>query len=196
MHNDLERYWASIPVGRKNRVTYSRLMSMWEMSERQVRRTLARLSYFDNGDNYVLIRSSRHCGFYRTDDPDDIAAYKRECQSRARKTFAQLRKINRVLHSTAPDQLNYNFFNNLQLMRKQRGMTQTEVCAFVREIDSTFDCSTLSKLENGYVLPTPAQLRTLADILNCEPFELVAMERDGADIYIAESGLQVPQTQK
>lgn len=93
----LEQLWQQIPIGKENAVTYSQLCDMWEASERTVRRRLHELSYFDNGDNLILIRSSHGKGFYRTDNLAEIESYKRECTNRARHTFAPLRKIRRVL---------------------------------------------------------------------------------------------------
>lgn len=90
-------YWNMLPVGRDRAASYEDLQMYWCCSKRAVRRILEELSSFDNGDNYVLIRSSRGVGFYRTDDPDDIAAYKREIKSRVRKLCVPLEKINRVL---------------------------------------------------------------------------------------------------
>jgi len=188
---DLQHFWESIPVGKSNAVTYEELVGLWGMSERQVRKLLAELSGFDNGDNYILIRSSRHEGFYRTDDPADISAYKRECRSRAMRTLAPIKKINRVLQSTAAENINLSFFNNLKAMRQARGITQTGLCARMREYDWTFDVSILSRLENGYVLPTPVQLHALSIILQCEPWELVSMQADGLEIYATQSGMQV-----
>lgn len=93
----LELYWNDIPIGKENAATYTQLCAMWNMSERAVRQKLHDLSYFDNGDQYILIRSSHGKGFYRTDDTAEIERYKRECTNRARHTFAPLRKIRRVL---------------------------------------------------------------------------------------------------
>ena len=183
--DDLLRYWRCIPVGRENAVTYPQLEKKWGMSERSVRKTLAELSRFDNGDNYILIRSSAGRGFYLSDDPEEIAAYKRECRSRAIKTFAPLKKINRVLADVLPDEINYSFVNNMKLVRKERHMRQDDVCEQMRAVDPSFDKSKLSRLENGYALPTPAQLHALARIYGCEPLELVAADRDSFDIYTA-----------
>lgn len=182
---ELERYWASLPVGKENAITYPRLERLWGMSERRVRKMLADLSRFDNGDNYILIRSSAGRGFYLTDDPATIAAYKRECRSRAVKTFAPLKKINRVLSDVLPDEINYSFTNNLKLIRKERDMRQEDVCDLMRAVDPSFDKSKLSRLENGYALPTPAQLHALARIYGCEPSELVEVERDAISAYIS-----------
>lgn len=180
---DLLRYWRCIPVGKENAITYPQLEQRWSMSERQVRKMLAELSSFDNGDNYILIRSSVGRGFYLTDDPAEIMAYKRECKSRATKTFAPLKKINRVLADVLPEEINYSFVNNLKLMRKSREMTQDRVCEFMRVVDPSFDKSKLSRLENGYALPTPVQLQAMARIYGCETHELVEVERDALSVY-------------
>lgn len=181
--DDLLKYWQCIPVGRENALTYEQLEDMWGMPARTVRKTLAELSRLDNGDNYILIRSSASKGFYLSDDPQEIAAYKNECRSRAIKTFAPLKKINRVLADILPEEINYSFTNNLKLMRRSRGMTQTSVCVRMQYYDKAFDASMLSKLENGWAMPTPVQLSALAQIYGCETFELVAIERDALNIY-------------
>lgn len=94
---NLEKFWDDIPVGRENAITYDELMQKWNCKERKVRTILHELSYFDNGDRFILIRSSRIKGFYKTDNLDEITRYQRECTNRARHTFAPLRKIRRVV---------------------------------------------------------------------------------------------------
>lgn len=96
--NGLERYYADIPVGRDNAITYTELCVKWQCSERKVRSILHDLSYFDNGDDYILIRSSKSKGFYKTDNLQEIESYRRECCNRAKRTFAPLRKIRRVMN--------------------------------------------------------------------------------------------------
>ena len=94
----LDEYWETIPVGRENAVSYTELAIRWGVhSNRVVRNRLHQLSAYDNGDGLVLIRSSNWCGFYRTDDRDEIAAYRQEVYNRARRTFAPFKKINRIL---------------------------------------------------------------------------------------------------
>lgn len=192
---DLLEYWESIPADKSKAVSYEQLEELWNMPKRSVRKTLELLSGLDNGDNYILIRSSRNKGFYKSDDPDEIAAYKKECKGRAVKMFAPLRKINRVLADVMPNEINYSFTNNLKLIRKERGLSQARVCFQLQRVDNNFDVSMLSRLENGWALPTPAQLRALASLYGCEPFELVAMNSDGANIFVPQSGLQVAQTE-
>lgn len=93
----LEAYWESIPIGRENAISYPALCAKWGMNERKVRQVLHDLSRWDNEDNYILIRSSSCKGFYRTDNMQEIARYRKECTSRAKRTFAPLGKIRRVM---------------------------------------------------------------------------------------------------
>lgn len=188
MDKELEKYWCSIPVGKENAATYTELMCKWGMSNRGVRKMLAKLSAYDNGDNLILIRSSGHKGFYRTDDRHDIIAYKFECRGRALKTFAPLKKINRVCRIAAQD--NYSFFNNMRIRRVECGLKQSEVCCQLGMRGVAIDVSMLSRLESGYALPTPALLSALADILSCEPCDLVSIDRDGLELYAAQNDLQ------
>lgn len=96
-HIRLENFWNDIPVGRKNAVTYPALCAMWFCTERKARSILHELSRWDNGDSYVLIRSSKNKGFYRTNDAAEINAYRLECLAKGRSIFAPIRKCNRVL---------------------------------------------------------------------------------------------------
>lgn len=91
------QYWDSIPEGEENAITYPGLIVKWGMSTRQARKVLQALSAYDNGDNFVLIRSSKRRGFYKTDDLDAIAAYRRECMSKGRSIMAAIGKCNRLL---------------------------------------------------------------------------------------------------
>lgn len=97
----LAQYWNDIPVGKENAITYDELTQKWNCSARTVRRILHELSYLDNGDNYILIRSSHGKGFYKTDNLDEITRYQKECTNRAKHTFAPLRKIRRVVKESA-----------------------------------------------------------------------------------------------
>ena len=116
MENKLELYWSEIPVGKNNAASYPDLMLKWDRKERDVRAILHELSAFDNGDDYILIRSAKKGGgFYRTDNPDDIKAYREECLAKGRSTFAPVKKINRVLKNNAEQ---FSVINNLRVMRQ------------------------------------------------------------------------------
>lgn len=180
MEWDLERYWQSIPIGEERAVHYPELCFLWDMKERKVRRILHELSLYDNKDNYILIRSGNKKGFYKTDDAATLERFKRECLAKGRSNFAPVKKINRVL---ADNGAQYSVFNNLKAERIARGIKQTEVVAYMRQFDPSFDAPTLSKLENEAFLPTPYQLRKMADFYGVEPRELVCMDLFAADIF-------------
>ena len=178
----LELYWQEIPEGKENAVDYPRLCEMWDRSEREARRILHDLSLYDNGDDFVLIRSGKSKGFYKTDNKDEIAAYRRECLSKGRSIFAPVKKCNRILKEKSEQ---FEFFNNLRAVRVAKGMSQPEVCRKMREIDMHFDVPLLSKMENGVCLPNPMQTARLAEIYGVEPCELVRVEILDFDIFEA-----------
>lgn len=169
-----ERYWQDIPVGKENAVTYTELCGMWNKDKRTVRSILHELSRYDSGDDYILIRSSSGKGFYKTDDPDEIKAYKNECLSRGRNVFAPIKKINRVL--SVQGLIQYTFDNNLRVIREGAGLKQSEVCLKMQKYDSAFNVPLLSKMENGCVLPTPYQRFLLSQIYGCEPSDLISID--------------------
>ena len=166
----LEVYWSELPIGKENAVSYDQLCSMWGRDKRTIRRILHELSRYDNGDNMILIRSSHGKGFYKTDNVEEIAAYRGECLNRGKRTFAPLKKIDRVL---APVTGQLSMANNLKATRLARGMMQSEVCEQMKTVDPSFDTIMLSKMENDRCLPTPWQLAHLAAIYGCTPMELV-----------------------
>ena len=169
----LENYWNDIPIGKNNAVTYPILRMWWNLNDREVRRALHELSSFDNGDNYVLIRSGKSKGFYKTDDQREIEAYKRECLNKGRSVFAPVKKINRILSGNGKQ---YSMLNNLRVIREDRKLKQSTVCEFMQAFDDAFDVPMLSKMENGVCLPTPLQLGKLSEIYGCEPSELVNID--------------------
>lgn len=159
---DLERLWCDIPIGSENAIGYNAIMQLWGKDARKVRHLLQNLSAYDNGDNYILIRSSHnHGGFYRTDKAQDIERYRRECLNKGRSLFAPLKKINRVIRT---DAMLFTVDNNLRAVREEKKLTQAEVCRRMRKIDANFDAPLLSRMENGYCIPTPFQLVALAEI--------------------------------
>ena len=146
-----------------------------------MRDILYNLSRGDNGDNYVLIRSSKGKGFYKTDDLDEIAAYKKECENRGRNCFAPLTKINRILKGSDGQ---FEIFNNLRTVREALGLKQKAVCKKMKKFDAAFDVSLLSKMENGVCLPTFYQLAKLAEIYGVEQSELVGMDLLGVGFAV------------
>lgn len=172
----LEFYWNDIPTEKSQAVTYDELTMWWNLKDkREIRKILHELSSYDNGDNYVLIRSGKSKGFYKTDDIETIEKYKRECLNKGKSIFAPVKKINRVLTANNSQ---YSMTNNLRLMRESLNIRQTQVCEFMQEFDDAFDVPMLSKMENNVCLPTPFQLAKLSEFYACEPTDLV-----NADLY-------------
>ena len=169
----LDIYWNDIPVGKSNAVTYDELNALWGSNTRQTRAILHELSSYDNGDNYILIRSGQCKGFYKTDDEAEITAYKRECLNKGKSVFAPVKKINRVLNANGEQ---YSFDNNLRVVRESKGLSQRQVCDIMSQYITAFDKPLLSRLENGVILPTPHMLLKLAEIYAVQPFELITGE--------------------
>lgn len=166
-------YWDDIPVGKENAITYEALCYIWECDPRKARQILHELSAYDNGDNYILIRSGGCKGFYKTDDEDEIKAYKRECLNKGRSVFAPVKKINRVLNANREQ---YSLENNLRVIRESKGLKQCQVCDVMKQYDKAFDKPLLSKMENGVCMPTFYQLTKLAQIYACTPSELISTD--------------------
>lgn len=178
----LDAYWNDVPIGKENAFDYPTLCSRWRMKEREVRRILHELSFFDNGDDFVLIRSGKTKGFYKTDDKSEIAAYRKECLNKGRSIFAPIKKCNRILN-TSPDQI--EIFNNLRAVREMNGKKQKEVCKHMKKFDKNFDVSLLSKMENSVCMPTYYQLSKLAEFYGVEQSELIGMGLPSDEVYKA-----------
>ena len=96
---ELTRYWYDIPTDESPFIIgYDVLTKIWNCDKRRVRLILAELSEFDNGDGYILIRSSHYEGFFRTRNRTIIEEYRREVYNRAMNTLKPLKKIKRVLN--------------------------------------------------------------------------------------------------
>lgn len=170
-----ELYWNDIPTDKGNAVTYAELQMWWNLSQREVRKVLHDLNAFDNGDNYVIIRSGKQKGFYKTDNADEIAAYKKECLNKGLSTLAPIKKINRIM---AENKEQFSFENNMRVIREELKLKQVQVCEYMQQFDKAFDVSMLSKMENGVCMPTPYQTALLCQFYCCEPSELI-----NADLY-------------
>lgn len=168
-------FWDAIPIGKSNAISYEELTIAWGINARSVRQILHELSLFDNGDDYILIRSASDKGFYRTDNHETIKAYRQECLNKGRSVFAPVKKINRVLNANTEQ---FQIENNLRVIRESRGLKQADVCRLIRQYDKAVDKAMLSKFENSVCLPTPFQLSKLAEIYGCEPSEIVNMDID------------------
>lgn len=166
----LELFWDDIPTEKEAAVTYEELKQMWNRCERNVRKILQDLSSFDNGDNYILLRSGKNAGFYKTDNLAEIKEYKQECLNKGRSLFAPIKKINRVINANAEQ---FSVENNMRVIREEKGMTQADVCRELNKYDKAIDKAMLSKMENAVCMPTPYQLAIMSRIYDCEPYDLI-----------------------
>ena len=183
MSEEYLTYWESIPIDEQNAVSYEVLCAKWGVSERKARQILHNLSSMDNGDDYILIRSSSAKGFFRTSDRDKIEKYKRECLNKGRSNLAPVKKINRVLNA---EEIQQSFFNNLRVIRENKGMKQKEVCQAIGGID----VSLLSRMENGVVLPTPQVLCKLARLYGVRVRDLIMADFPAPGVDGAESPIE------
>lgn len=169
-----ELYWSEIPIGKENAISYEELMIKWGICERDVRQNLHDLSSYDNGDDYILIRSSKKGGgFYRTNNADEMKDYRKEVLKRGRSTFAPVKKINRVLNSNTEQ---ISLINNLRVYREAAGLKQIQVCDMMQQFDESFDVPMLSKMENGVCLPTMYQCKKLAEFYRCQSSDLISYD--------------------
>lgn len=76
----------TIPVGRENAVTRSRLCELTGASDREVRRQISQLRSEKSEDDMVIVSVSRNRGYYRTDNPEEIAHFIAEMRKRIRAT--------------------------------------------------------------------------------------------------------------
>lgn len=172
----IKKYLDMIPIGRGNAISYSLLCSRWEVCKREARKIMHQLDLYDNGDELILIRSSKGDGFYRTDDREEIKRYRLECLNKGRSCFAPVKKINRILKDDLIAANTLNFFNNLKNIRLSKGLKQTEVVKELKKLEPSVDVSLLSKFENSVCVPTPKQLMLLANIYECSPTDLFSLD--------------------
>lgn len=168
----LEFLWGCIPRGKDKAVSYDWLSTIWSCSARRVREILHELSNYDNGDDYVLIRSSSGVGFYRTNDPEEIEAYRLEVRNRGRRVFQALKKADRVLGTNS---VQMSVENNIRQYREEAKMKQSDLCRELKRAGLRIAPPELSKIENGVFLPTPRLVDEIARILGCKSREIVLM---------------------
>lgn len=161
-------YYNDLPIGKKNAVTKEQLMHRWDMSERAVRKIISDLRAMDIDDDFVLVSLSSGKGYYKTNDIEEIRAFKKEVTNRGRHTFKPLRKVNRILAMQ-------NSPNALKEKRLALNITTKEAIEYVKAVDPAFDKSLLSKIENGRCNPTNKQLFRLAELYESTPEELAGV---------------------
>ena len=98
----LDSLWNDIPEGRENAISRGKLKAIWEVDDRTVRRNIARLRAWDNGDDYIIVSHSRGgaTGYYKTKNAHEIRRFERETAKRIRETAKVLPKVRRILKKT------------------------------------------------------------------------------------------------
>ena len=95
---DCAEKWEDIPNNKIDAVSYDDLCMMWNCDKRTARAILHELSVYESGDNFVLIRSSKGKGFYKTNDKNEIEKYRNEILKKGKSIFVQLKKCNKILN--------------------------------------------------------------------------------------------------
>ena len=85
-----------IPFGRTNAIPRAELAALWGVSERDVRRIVARMRK-EEAPDAILSSTRPPAGFWRSADPEEVSAFVREMERRARSTFQALDGAKRVL---------------------------------------------------------------------------------------------------
>lgn len=78
-----------IPVGRENAITRAELATLWGMSDRDVRETIATMRTRPTDDRYAILSSS--------DGQAELERYVREQQARARNVLKNTADARRVM---------------------------------------------------------------------------------------------------
>lgn len=166
-----EEYYNSIPIGRENAISRASLAKMWNMSQDSVRHMIAILRADDNGDDFIIYSSSNpnHPGYYRTDDPVERRNFMRETKFRAINTFKPLKKAQRIENG---DSGQYSLSCNLKQYRVSKGINNKDFCDSLSAAGVPMNPPLLSRIENGYVLPTPAAANLMAELIGCDVADL------------------------
>lgn len=94
----LDSKCSDIPIGRENAISKAALCRLWGCSERKARNRVAQLRAEPARDGYVILSTSNGpTGYWRSDDPQEIAAFIRETEHRAKNTFLSLKAARQAL---------------------------------------------------------------------------------------------------
>ena len=82
-----------IPFGRENAITRKELCSLTKLSDRKLREQIEQA----RREGHIIINNQDGRGYYRTDDPDEIARQYRQQRRRAMSILAQQKHMRRLL---------------------------------------------------------------------------------------------------
>lgn len=86
-----------IPIGKENAILREELEILWDMSDRQVRKTIERFRESDNTDPFPILSTSHSAGYWRSNDRDELEHYANEMDAKARKHFLAAQEAKRAL---------------------------------------------------------------------------------------------------
>ena len=98
---DFNWYYHDIPTTKEKARSRKILSAIWGVSDRTVRNIIQKLRMIDNGDDMVVVSSSHEGGYYKTNDREVIKAFYKETNHRALAIFGPLKKVNRILGTSA-----------------------------------------------------------------------------------------------
>ena len=99
-----------IPIGRNHAISRTALARLWRCSDREARRLIAEFRAMPGNDgSAILSTSTSPSGYWRSNDPEEIAGFIKETEARARNTFLALRDARNVLRQIdSSGQMNIN----------------------------------------------------------------------------------------
>lgn len=83
-----------IPYGKDNAVTRQELVKLTGFDDRTVRNEIKKL----RAEGEPILSSSHHVGYWRSDNPNEIEGYLRECDSRCKALFMTNCKMKKRLY--------------------------------------------------------------------------------------------------
>lgn len=124
---------------------------------------------WSKGESGFYIAHSNKLGYKLATETEEID---RSLVDLERRAFTMLKDIRRTRMAVGLS--GQGQYNNLAEIRKNRGLTGMALVRLMKEKDPKFDSPTLSRIENGKVLPTAETLNQLAEVLGVETWEIVS----------------------
>lgn len=167
-------YRRDIPIGRERAVTRSELARRWGKSERTVREIVQRLR---NEPGLPILSDAKGMGYYRTNDPVELADHLRRETARAARILQTLATVQAGIENPVE-------FCRLRALREAKGMSQSAFVKAMAEHWPQLDRVALSKVECGHVVLHPHALRHAARILGVMPWDIYpSLLIDCADVW-------------
>lgn len=123
-----------------------------------------------NGESGYYVCHDNKRGYKSATSVDEIDRSIADLEKRSFAMLISARKARRALGAVGQ-----GTYNNIAEVRRNRGLSQTQLTKLMREKhDPSFDAPTLSRIETGRVLPNMETLAQLADVLECETWEIIS----------------------